>query len=183
MSARLDRGPRLGLRGGRRGKAAVEPLGNGGMEEMGRVHASSTYQVKSGSCWPAELFGNHARLSINMMSLSEFEPETIPVCRSRDKPTGCDYDGLCGCLTAQTTTARCASAVFRARRIELLGQRKDRQGLCVDGLDQPGEIGERARQPVDLVNDHDVDPLAATVSRSEPIVSSARQTWSRHRER
>jgi|HubBroStandDraft_6_1064221.scaffolds.fasta_scaffold133589_2 hypothetical protein len=33
------------------------------------------------------------------------------------------------------------------------------------------------------LKDHDIDPLAATVSRSAPIVSSARQTSSRHRER
>jgi hypothetical protein len=30
--------------------------------------------------------------------------------------------------------------------------------LRVEELDQPGEIGERAGQPVDLVHDHDIDP-------------------------
>src|SRR5205085_414317 len=33
-----------------------------------------------------------------------------------------------------------------------------RLGLRVEQLDQPGKIGERPGQPVDLVDDHDVDP-------------------------
>ncbi len=76
MPAGLDRWPRLGLRSGRRRKAAVEPLGDCGMEKMGRVHASSAYLVKSGSCWSAQLSPNQAKLSINMVSPSGFEPET-----------------------------------------------------------------------------------------------------------
>jgi hypothetical protein len=36
------------LRGGRRGKAAVEPLGDYGMEQTGRAHASSAHQRKLG---------------------------------------------------------------------------------------------------------------------------------------
>ncbi len=44
MSARLDRRPGLGLRGGRPSKAAVEPLGDGGMEQMGWVHAEAAHR-------------------------------------------------------------------------------------------------------------------------------------------
>src|ERR1700758_2889988 len=46
----------------------------------------------------------------------------------------------------------------RARRVELLRHRNERHTLCVEELDQPGKIGERAGQPVDLVHDHDIDP-------------------------
>jgi len=51
----------------------------------------------------------------------------------------------------------------RARRVELLGYRHERHTLSVEDLDQPGKIGERAGQPVDLVDDHDVDPAASDV--------------------
>src|SRR6266850_370661 len=46
----------------------------------------------------------------------------------------------------------------RARGIELLGDRDERHSLRVEDLDQPGKIGERAGQPVDLVDDDDIDP-------------------------
>src|SRR5205085_4657623 len=48
-------------------------------------------------------------------------------------------------------------APHRARRVELLRHRNERHTLCVEELDQPGKIGERAGQPVDLVYDHDID--------------------------
>jgi hypothetical protein len=37
----------------------------------------------------------------------------------------------------------------------LLRHRNERHTLCVEELDQPGKIGERAGQPVDLVHDHE----------------------------
>ena len=40
----------------------------------------------------------------------------------------------------------------------MLRHRNERHTLCVEELDQPGKIGERAGQPVDLVHDHDIDP-------------------------
>src|SRR5467141_2579196 len=46
----------------------------------------------------------------------------------------------------------------RARGVELLGHRHERDALGIEDLDQPGKIGERAGQPVDLVDDDDVDP-------------------------
>jgi hypothetical protein len=49
-------------------------------------------------------------------------------------------------------------APHRARRVELLRHRDERHTLCVEELDQPGKIGERAGQPVDLVDNDDVDP-------------------------
>src|SRR6266436_6517213 len=52
----------------------------------------------------------------------------------------------------------------RARGIELLGHRDERHFLCVEDLDQPGKIGERAGQPVDLIDDDDVDPASLDVS-------------------
>src|SRR6266446_6867882 len=55
--------------------------------------------------------------------------------------------------------------IHRARGIELLGYRHERHALCVEDLDQPGKIGERARQPVDLVDDDDVDPASLDVGK------------------
>jgi len=46
----------------------------------------------------------------------------------------------------------------RARGTELLGDRHERHALGVKDLDQPRKIGERAGQPVDLVDDDDIDP-------------------------
>jgi hypothetical protein len=43
----------------------------------------------------------------------------------------------------------------------LLRHRDERHSLGVEELDQPGKIGERAGQPVDLVDDHDVDPAGS----------------------
>src|SRR6266446_1979775 len=51
----------------------------------------------------------------------------------------------------------------RARGIELLGHRDERHALCVEDLDQPGKIGERTGQPVDLVDDDDIDPAGLDV--------------------
>src|SRR5205085_3591002 len=54
-------------------------------------------------------------------------------------------------------------APHRARRVELLRHRNKRHTLCVEELDQPGKIGERTGQPVDLVHDHDVDPAGPDI--------------------
>jgi len=55
-------------------------------------------------------------------------------------------------------------APHRARRVELLRHRNERHTLCVEELDQPGKIGERAGQPVDLVDDHDIDPASPDIA-------------------
>src|SRR6266481_3734665 len=52
----------------------------------------------------------------------------------------------------------------RARGVELLGDRHERHALGVEDLDQPRKIGERAGQPVDLIDDDDVDPASLDVS-------------------
>src|SRR5437773_2661721 len=51
----------------------------------------------------------------------------------------------------------------RACGVELLGYRDERHTLGVEDLDQPGKIGERPGQAVDLVDDHDVDPASLDV--------------------
>src|SRR6202040_714590 len=51
----------------------------------------------------------------------------------------------------------------RARRIELLRHRDERNSLSVEEFDQPGKIGERPGKPVDLVDDHDVDPAGSDI--------------------
>ena len=38
--------------------------------------------------------------------------------------------------------------------------------MCVEDLDDLGEVGERAGQPVDLVDDHDVDLARLAMSAS-----------------
>ena len=45
----------------------------------------------------------------------------------------------------------------------MLRHRDERHTLCVEEFDQPGKIGERAGQPVDLVDDHDVDPAGPDI--------------------
>ena len=49
-------------------------------------------------------------------------------------------------------------APHRGRRVELLRDRNERRAPRVKDLDDLGKIGERAGQPVDLVDDHGVDP-------------------------
>jgi hypothetical protein len=44
-----------------------------------------------------------------------------------------------------------------------LRHRDERYGLCVEELDEPGEIGERSGQPVDFVDDNDVDPAGPDI--------------------
>src|ERR1700757_1536136 len=46
----------------------------------------------------------------------------------------------------------------RGRRVELLRHRDEGGTLGIEDLDDFGKIGERAGQPVDLVDDHRVDP-------------------------
>ena len=45
----------------------------------------------------------------------------------------------------------------RGGRVELLSDRDERHALGVEDLDDLGEVGQRAGQPVDLVDDDDVD--------------------------
>src|SRR5262249_5433935 len=46
----------------------------------------------------------------------------------------------------------------RGRRIELLRDRNEGRAPGIEDLDNLGKIGERTGQPVDLVDDHDIDP-------------------------
>ena len=52
------------------------------------------------------------------------------------------------------------------RRVELLGDRDERHLMGVEEFNDLGEVGERAGQPVDLVDNDGVDPRARTSSRS-----------------
>src|SRR5712672_704433 len=65
-------------------------------------------------------------------------------------------------------------APHRARRVELLRHRDERHSLGVEEFDQPGKIGERAGQPVDLVDDNNVDPAGPDISEQ------ALQRWPLH---
>src|SRR5271166_5471516 len=49
------------------------------------------------------------------------------------------------------------------RRVERLGDRDERHLMRVEELDQLGEVGERARQPVDFVDHDHVDATSAHV--------------------
>jgi hypothetical protein len=60
-------------------------------------------------------------------------------------------------------------------RVERLGDRDERHLMRVEQLDQLGEVGERARQPVDLVDDDHVDPMSANVVQ-QPL-----EGWPVHR--
>jgi hypothetical protein len=45
----------------------------------------------------------------------------------------------------------------------MLGHRDERHSLGVEEFDQPGKIGERAGEPVNLVDDDDVDPAGPDI--------------------
>ena len=45
----------------------------------------------------------------------------------------------------------------RGGRVELLGDRYERYAVLVEQLDELGEVGQRAGQAIDLVDDNDVD--------------------------
>ena len=49
------------------------------------------------------------------------------------------------------------------RGIELLGHRHERDAMGVEQLDQLGEVGQGTGQPVDLVDDDDIDPAVPDV--------------------
>ena len=67
----------------------------------------------------------------------------------------------------------------RARRIEVLGDRDERGALCIEDLDQPSKIGQRAGQPVNLVDDDDIDPASPDVGKQalecRPLDVAARE--------
>ena len=54
----------------------------------------------------------------------------------------------------------------RACRIELLRHRHERHSLSIEEFCEPGKIGERSSQPVDLVDDDDVDPAGPDISEN-----------------
>ena len=51
----------------------------------------------------------------------------------------------------------------RGRGVELLGDRDKGHAMGIEELDQLGEVGQRPRQPVYLVNDDDIDLAGADV--------------------
>ena len=61
----------------------------------------------------------------------------------------------------------------------MLRHRDERHSLGVEKLDQPGKIGERAGQPVDLVDDDDVDPAGPDIGKQalqrRPVHIAARE--------
>ena len=61
-------------------------------------------------------------------------------------------------------------ASHRGRRVELLRHRNKRGAPRIEDLDDLGKIGERAGQPVDLVDDHDIDALCRDVGE-QPLQS------------
>src|SRR3984885_6027262 len=61
------------------------------------------------------------------------------------------------------------------RGVERLGDRDERHLMSVEEFDQLGEVGERAGQPVDLVDDDDIDPASANV------IKELLERWPLHR--
>ena len=61
------------------------------------------------------------------------------------------------------------------RGVERLGDRDERHLMGVEQLDQLGEVGERAGQPVDLVDNDHIDPASAN------IVQQPLEGWPLHR--
>jgi len=46
-----------------------------------------------------------------------------------------------------------------------LGDGDERHVVPVEHLDELGEVHERAAQPIDLVDDHDIDPLGLDIGQ------------------
>jgi hypothetical protein len=65
--------------------------------------------------------------------------------------------------SAEILTSSCAD-------VEFLGHRNKGRASRIEDLDDLGKIGERAGQPVDLVDDHDVDPPGRDVGE-QPLQS------------
>jgi len=61
-------------------------------------------------------------------------------------------------------------APHRGRRIELLRHRNEGAAPLIEDLDDLGKIGERAGQPVDLVDDNRIDPTRRNVGE-QPLQS------------
>ena len=61
-------------------------------------------------------------------------------------------------------------APHRGRRVELLRDRHERGARRIEDLDDLGEIGERAGQPVDFVDDDRVDPPRGDIGK-QPLQS------------
>jgi len=66
----------------------------------------------------------------------------------------------------------------RARGVELLGDGDEGDAMLVEELNELGEVGERAGEPIDLVDDDDVDPALDHV-RQESLQGRAFQGASR----
>src|SRR4029077_19347977 len=68
-------------------------------------------------------------------------------------------------------------APHRGCRVELLRHRNEGRAPGVEDLDNLGKIGKRAGQPVDLVDDHDIDPPRRKVGeqllQSRPVYRGA----------
>src|SRR6476660_3310707 len=68
-------------------------------------------------------------------------------------------------------------APHRGCRVELLRNRNKRRASRIEDLDDLGKIGERAGQPVDLIDDHDIDPPRRDVGeqllQSRPVYRGA----------
>ena len=70
-------------------------------------------------------------------------------------------------------------APHRGRRVELLRDRNERCAPGIEDLDDLGKIGERTGQPVDLVDDDNIDPsrreIGEQLLQSGPIDRGARE--------
>ena len=60
----------------------------------------------------------------------------------------------------------------RGRGVELLGDRDERHAVRVEQLDELGEVGQRAGQAIDLVDDDDIDLSGANVGQ-QPLQGRA----------
>ena len=53
----------------------------------------------------------------------------------------------------------------RSRCVEVLRNGDERDAMGVEDLDQLGEVRQRAGQPIDLVDDHQIDPARTNVGK------------------
>src|ERR1700747_3070171 len=82
-------------------------------------------------------------------------------------------------VTSRSNWAKDNSTLSVRRPIEVVVlnccvTENERHTLCIEELDQPGKIGERPGQPVDLVDNDDVDPARPDIGEQ------ALQRWPLH---
>jgi hypothetical protein len=75
-------------------------------------------------------------------------------------------------------TKACREPAHAGGGVEGLGDRHEGHAVLVEQLDQLGEVGERAGETVDLIDDHDADIAGPDIGEEIWIQPAHNQMWS-----